>query len=741
MKRLFALLSLYFTALYFMVAVTTLSPNTLNFLAQYNSASSKMKNGLKSRIKCIDNVNTVQAFIEINDSSVLPLFVKHGVVINTILDNFITADIPVTKINELAAIKGVKLIDISNRAYLANDKSRTFVNMDAVQKGSNLPQKYLGDGVIYGTFDTGVDFNHISFKDSLGNNRILWAYLPTDFSGPKSDGLVFENDNTIGTIGQLPGSVYSAEQIKDLTTDTTGETHGTHTIGTAAGSFYGNPYYGMAPNSSIIACASSDLSDVNIANAVSFIMSKATEANKPVAINLSLASSIGPHDGSSVLSRILDSQSGVGKLIFVSAGNEGDIPLHLFRNFEEDTTRIRTFVQNIKGSYSDITNGNSYPSMFCVWSQDMNKFTITFTCYDVTRGNVVYHSSPFTPENEGNSITLSSDSDNNFANYFDGMIVASGSVSNGKANSLTSISVKSKSPNYYLGLEISSKDGAKINCWTDSYSIQWNDGGVAGYVAGDSNSSISDMATGRNVISVGADISRLSFKPVEGDSIRFDYYTPINGIASFSSYGPSASGEMKPEVVAPGFFVISGYSEYIYPEMPLTSLPYSKVIDGHLQRWWPMWGTSMASPCVAGAVCTWLQVNPTLTSGDVKDILSTTSKVDDYVRLNPNRWGYGKFDAFAGMKKVLEMASSELINGDNNIRIYPNPTSDVVNIDIPSAKEMIEIDIFDIAGRNVYHDTSVCRNIHVGALLSTGLYAIRIKTKDKVYSSRLIVKK
>ncbi|MCI4459225.1 MAG: S8 family serine peptidase, partial [Thermocrinis sp.] len=87
--------------------------------------------------------------------------------------------------------------------------------------------------------------------------------------------------------------------------------------------------------------------------------------------------------------------------------------------------------------------------------------------------------------------------------------------------------------------------------------------------------------------------------------------------------GPTRDGRLKPEVVAPGYYVLgpeAGTSDYIQ-----------------------MAGTSMASPVVAGLVALILEANPNLDVNEVRGILSSQALSDGFTGSLPNNiYGYGK---------------------------------------------------------------------------------------------------
>ncbi len=100
------------------------------------------------------------------------------------------------------------------------------------------------------------------------------------------------------------------------------------------------------------------------------------------------------------------------------------------------------------------------------------------------------------------------------------------------------------------------------------------------------------------------------------DATSFVQSVPRDGIIYFSSRGPSADLRLKPDVVAPGFYILSaGYG-------------YPSAFEGFGQAS----GTSMATPHVAGAAALLRQLHPTWSPAAIKSALMTTAKVEG---LNP----------------------------------------------------------------------------------------------------------
>ena len=91
-------------------------------------------------------------------------------------------------------------------------------------------------------------------------------------------------------------------------------------------------------------------------------------------------------------------------------------------------------------------------------------------------------------------------------------------------------------------------------------------------------------------------------------------------VAEFSGRGPTRFEKaMKPDVVAPGYAVVSTAATGSYL---LTTYPTTQVTAGYMR----LNGTSMATPVVAGAAALMLGANPSLSAHTVKAVLQYTSQ-------------------------------------------------------------------------------------------------------------------
>ena len=118
----------------------------------------------------------------------------------------------------------------------------------------------------------------------------------------------------------------------------------------------------------------------------------------------------------------------------------------------------------------------------------------------------------------------------------------------------------------------------------------------------DLNSSFAP-ATSKNVISVGASenlksnswVWSSSSNPINGSPISDNSF----GIAEFSSRGPTNDGRIKPDLVAPGTYILSTRSQDPSFSFEVGSEVFSNYSNQYYQY---MQGTSMSTPIVAGNV-------------------------------------------------------------------------------------------------------------------------------------------
>lgn len=755
MKKINLVIALVLLANISLFANSNISAYSRSVYEQY--ITSRMENKpVKGILKKVGKTTMVEAFIEVSNPEVSETLKNNGVSISGVFGDILTVVMPIENLEQIAKLEGVEWIEFAKKADLKNDKARGFyyTNQESVHKGIGMDKAYRGAGVIYGSLDTGVDFNHIAFKNqSTGKSRILYAYLPDDYSGSKATGNVFDINGNMTKGGTFPGSEYTNDKIGTLTTDSSGESHGTHTFGIGAGGYMGNPYYGMAPAADIIACGSSSLTDVQIVNSVSYIFGKAEELGQPAVVNLSLGVNVGPHDGSSFVPRILDKLAGEGKIVVLAAGNEGDVDMHVYGDLKTPQTEMKTFIgYNDYGTLNFKNLSSIYGTNdFDIWSRNDKTFSVKVIVYDVQTNTVKFESKPFTPSKDDTSVTLNSSFGNNdVSKFFNGHIQLSGSYNGEKYNVYGCVDLEMKSYSYRLGIVVTSTEGAQVDMWTDCYGIELDNDGVEGFLAGKPDMSINDWATGDNTISVGAYVSRTTWKSVDGNEYDFpNSNITKDDVVYFSSYGVDPRGISRPDIVAPGFFLISSINSYDSNYRPgghsRNELALDDKINGKYYKWGLMYGTSMAAPCAAGIIATWLEANPNLTAQDIKKVFSASALKDSYVTGGvPEKWGYGKINAYGGLQEVIKNASVDYIEDKvKPLIVYPNPNNGQFELTLPASDNTVTVNVYGmngmLAATHTYTNDGNVINVDMSDQLSAGVYLLQIVTDFKAYSSRLVI--
>ena len=603
-------------------------------------------------------VSTFQAFIAVNDIRCLDDLQRQGVVVDAVFDGFVSARVPLDRLPLFTSHSGVSFVSLAQPVHLCNDSSRYYSNVDLAQVQHGHLGAFNGQGVIVGVIDTGIDFNHINFCDSAGRSRIRAVYLPVDSTGrsPLIDGY------------ELPGSCYeNPSNIALLKTDDTASSHGTHTLGTAAGSYKENGWHGVACDADIVACGMPEqqFTDVNIANAVKYIFDYADRVGKPCVINMSIGSNSGPNDGTSFLCRVFSSLSGAGRVCVLSAGNDGEYPVCFRYQTKFDVDTATTFLRNRWGGLQR----QGYVSM---WNNSPREHRTRVVIVNRSTGALEYASPVVGTLPEDSIFTISSEWDPAFAAFYTGeLYFASGLepqfdeegnlLSNQRFHSIWEFDVESVQPGHLIGLQYIAETGTELVGWCTQNAYFYSFG-MPGATGGSSTGSISDLATTDDVISVGAYCSRQSYPMATGEMAFFDGFYPTD-IASFSSFGPDENGLQRPDVCAPGAVVISSANRYDV-KSDRSGWPASAVVDGVEYPYYPNKGTSMSTPAVTGAIALMLQANPALTAHDVREVLKRSSVKDEYVvQGKALQWGAGKLDVWAAVNDVI---NNTLMPGDVN---------------------------------------------------------------------------
>ena len=219
------------STIFFAFAGDKLSIGTIRFLQLREEARIDSLNGFPSRIpvranlpftekkikpvqgngfaipEMVNGVEMIEAFIKLTGTSTTQLE-NMGVIVKARFNSFITAKIPLDRIEEISQLDEVDQIDVAQQMQLATDIASDITNTTKAWYGTDngLCSNYDGSGVVVGVIDSGIDFQHIAFKDESGNTRIKAAYLPGASTG--------------GSSVSYGGRQYTGTQLNSLTYDT-----------------------------------------------------------------------------------------------------------------------------------------------------------------------------------------------------------------------------------------------------------------------------------------------------------------------------------------------------------------------------------------------------------------------------------------------------------------------------------------------------------------------------------------
>lgn len=130
-----------------------------------------------TKIMYIDGVQMVEGFVVLADGADMTDVEFAGATVVNKAGNVIVVRMPIDAIEQISELESVERVEITQPVKLYNDVAREVTNVDAVHSSTGLTSSFTGEGVIVGIVDSGIDFNHIAFKDEDGNTRIVRAFV------------------------------------------------------------------------------------------------------------------------------------------------------------------------------------------------------------------------------------------------------------------------------------------------------------------------------------------------------------------------------------------------------------------------------------------------------------------------------------------------------------------------------------------------------------------------------------
>lgn len=648
------------------------------------------------------------------------------------------ASVPVDRLDALATTDRVRRIEASATCRLDMDTTTTIINALPVYAGKALPQAYTGRGVVVGVMDVGFDLTHPNFVDSTGTGcriRAFWDQLSSD---------------TVGS-SFIVGRDYVGAEIAEKKHSSDGliQTHGTHTLGCAAGGGYDSPYRGMAFESDICAVSNAVNSSVSVIDSANlykytsavdalgfkYIFDYAERLGRPCVASFSEGYTVGEDSEDSLYNEYLSTLTGPGRIIVVSAGNESVHAGYMAKPVGLE--RAGSFLRSSEKESTVYVHSDGRFRLLLLAYHDGAVDTLTVSSDSCTNGydkdfpfvlpsgerlanvNVYRYPSAFTAGDTVYCVTFSGNAP------IDGAVPVALVV-----------------------------DGTQSGVYVRCTSSAWFDNALADdtWNAAETSHNVHAPACFPCVVTVGSTIHRTGFTNYNGRHYDYSQSGRNDGVRSYySSIGPGMFQCIKPDVMAPGDNVVSSYSSYYLEKNPTANDINSDVIhfdyNGRTYAWNSNTGTSMATPVVAGAIALWLQAKPTLTPDEVKNIIAATARhPEDGFDYPNNYYGHGEIDVYRGLLYALGL--------DGIDELSATPLHDVavalrgsgrLTLDFSTPpSEPFSVSVFSLSGAKVYSTAvspSCNRHFELALPLEKGaVYAVQIEPKAKERGGSMLVR-
>ncbi len=208
--------------------------------------------------------------------------------------------------------------------------------------------------------------------------------------------------------------------------------------------------------------------------------------------------------------------------------------------------------------------------------------------------------------------------------------------------------------------------------------------------------------------------------PSDGDSVLSVAAVDMNGnYVSFSSYGPSSDGDVKPNVAAKG-------------AQSTIADAFDNIGVGS--------GTSFACPILAGsATCFW-QAFPNLKVMEVKRAIELSA---NYFNTPTDTLGYGIPNFHLA---YIAAGTHEMIAPEAEFVAYPNPFVGQLSIHLYSESNNFVIgNLYDFVGKEIVEFKSTLipasfQNIavEIPQAIGAGIYYLRVKVGEKTFSQKVV---
>ncbi|MCM1107646.1 MAG: S8 family peptidase [Clostridium sp.] len=632
---------------------------------------------------------------------------KAGVEATPVTSGLVVAQLASRQVEWVAAMDEVAELIGAHTAELYLDEAVRTTRAALMHEDTTgkLETPFTGKGVIVAVVDRGFEYAHPAFSTGDGCLRIAEAW-----------------NHALGK-----DHVTDEAEIKAAGNDGSDMMHATHVASIAAGTHVdGTPFVGMAPDADIV-MVSSSLNLNTVLSEVKYLKEYAAREGKPCVVNMSFGSQAQTHDGLNIIYKGMDELLGEGMIAVQAIGNNGNLTQHASKTVAGEGDSLAVLVKLPAKDFS-----------LCAYSSSPTAEKLAVSCYIYNKVDKCIH---VPTADQLKLLRLASQIESGSGKAYAELSCSTPASLKLTEDEFLLVSWLNLVPDMEYHTNITGMERGELV----------SDAAVLpeGVTIGDARYGANPF--GRRVLLVGSYNNKNKYTMLSGKDRTASILKP-GDISYFSNTGPTAGDWLPmPLVCAPGGLVIAAYSKQqkAFNEETLLDLSMKITRDEEPFYYGMQMGTSMACPAVAGIVACWMQAYPQLTPEQATDIIARTAQNDEFTGDARNewhpRWGYGKIDAYEGLKECLRLSGW---TGLNDTHQTEQPVTflkerDCWKVLMNSNEPYMEIQVVSADGQLVkaerHTELSCGDEVKVGlADLAPGLYLLSVKTAKMAQTRKMI---
>lgn len=194
------------------------------------------------------------------------------------------------------------------------------------------------------------------------------------------------------------------------------------------------------------------------------------------------------------------------------------------------------------------------------------------------------------------------------------------------------------------------------------------------------------------------------------------------------------------------YMAANSKDEYNIDGSAISAWVYNETSKKTKSYWAEMSGTSMSSPFVAGVLALWAEAaadrGEVLTMDRVKQIIKETADHDEFTAQQPERWGMGKINALAGLKKILSQSTVNSVGADDPEKslIVENRGGKQFNV-FMGGTDGFTANLYNMQGALVASVATEGEALDLDAsAMGDGIYLLEVQARNTRVARKLMVK-